>query len=403
MAEATIQSFRTWTRQSRNWRIISARSMMNRFFQRLTLPYDSIYVRALGADPIELGVVNSFSHVMGAFISVPVGWLQDRYSLRKIFLTGVVLSLVVSLMHATATNWVIIIPAMFLSALAMRVGSCLTICDVSLKSKDRASCKGICDGVFAAPSLVAPTLAALVITHFGGMRADGIRPLYWIQLAADLALFLFLATRLTEIDRPELQRNTSFLEDYREVFRRGTTPKRWIVFSAVSSFSAAMVAPFSQPFTHEIKGADQFVLSGMITTSLAVQILFSAYLGNLADRTGRKRVIYVVEPLYWTSILILVSAPSTEFLIVSAILSGFRIIAEYVCVTPLMVELVPIECIGRWRGILGLFQALVSIPAPIIGGIIWEILGPSFLLLLPILIGIFVRIPILTTIREKGR
>jgi MFS family permease len=403
MAKTTMRALQTWMRQTRNWRIISVRSMLSRFFQRLTMPYDSIYIRELGADPIQLGMVSSFAHVMSAFVSIPFGWLQDRYSLRRIFLIGVAFSLVVSLIYASATAWVMIIPAMLLSTLATKVGSCLTICDVSLKSEDRSSCKGICDGVFAAPSLIAPTLAALMITHFGGIGVKGIRPLYWTQLVAGVVLFFFLATQLTEIERPNVTSNLGFMEDYMEVFRKGVALKRWIIFAVVTSFSTAMVTPFQQPFAHEIKQADQFILGGMITASLAVQILFSASLGSMADTIGRKKVIYMTEPLYWASTLLLVFAPSPEFLIISSILGGFRMIASYVCMTPLMVELVPIEFIGRWRGILGLFQALISIPAPIIGGIIWETIGPSYLFLILILISILVSIPILTTIPERMR
>ena len=403
MAKTTMRALQTWMRQTRNWKIISVRSMLSRFFQRLTMPYDSIYIRELGADPIQLGMVSSFSHLMGAFISIPVGWLQDRYSLRRIFLIGVALSLVVSLIYASATGWVMIIPAMLLSTLAMKVGSCLTICDVSLKSEDRSRCKGICDGVFAAPSLIAPTLAALMITQLGGIGVEGIRPLYWTQLVAGVILFFFLATQLTEIERQNVSDNLGFMRDYREVFKKGTSLKRWIAFDVVSTFSMSMAAPFQQPFAHEIKGADQFILGGMITASLTIQILFSASLGGIADRTGRKKVIYMTEPLYWASILTLVLAPSAEFLIISSILGGFRMIASYVCMTPLMVELVPIDYIGRWRGILGLFQALVSIPAPIIGGIIWETIGPSYLFLIQVLVSIVVRIPLLTTIPERMR
>ena len=399
----TTKSLSTWMRQTRNWRIISLRSMFSRFFQRLTMPYNSIYIRELGANPVQLGLVNSFSHVMDAFISIPFGWLQDRYSLRKIFLTGVAVSLGVSSIYALATGWVMIIPAMLLSALAMRIGSCLTICDVSVRSEDRGTCKGICDGLFATPSLVAPTLAAFVITHLGGLGVEGIRPLYWIQLAAGVILFFFLITQVTEIERPRVRSEFGFIGDYREVFRRGTALKRWITFAVVSTFSTTMVAPFTQPFAREIKGADAFILGGMITAGLVIQVLLSTSLGNIADKTGRKRVIYMLEPLHWISNLILVFAPSPEFLLISSILGGFRMIANYVCIAPLMVELVPIDCIGRWRGILGLSQAIISVPGPIIGGIIWQTIGPSYLFLISILIGMFVRVPLLTTIPEKRR
>lgn len=375
--------------------------MLNRFFQRLTLAYDSIYIRELGANPIQLGIVNSFSYVAGTLTSTPIGWLQDRYSLKKIFLAGVGISLVVTSIYAFATGWTMIIPAMLLSTFALSIGSCLTICDVSLRSEDRSTCKGICDGFFATPSLVAPTLAALVITHFGGIGVEGIRPLYFIQLTAGLLLFFFLALQLTKIERPKVRKSLGFIGDYNEVFRRGLALKRWIMFAIVNSFSVGLVATFTQPFAYEIKGADQFILGGMITAGLVIQILFAPVLGSMADRIGRKRVIYMTEPIYWASILMLVLSPSPEFLIISSILGGFRMITDYVCITPLMVELVPIDCIGRWRGILGLFAGLISIPAPIIGGIIWENLGPSCLILIPIAISILVRIPMLTTIPES--
>ena len=74
-----------WKRQKRNWKIIAMRQWFSRIFQQLTVQYNSIYIRALGATPIELGMVNSASGVAGMIISVPMGWLQDKYSLRFLF------------------------------------------------------------------------------------------------------------------------------------------------------------------------------------------------------------------------------------------------------------------------------------------------------------------------------
>jgi MFS family permease len=363
--------------------------------------YQSIYISGLGADPVQLGLVNSFSNIAGTIISAPFGWIQDRYSLRKIFLTGVGLSIIVTLAFALARDWVTVVPAVILSSVAVTVGSCLTICDISLKDEDRSSCKGICDGAFAAPSLLAPALAALVITYFGGISVEGIRPLYWIQLAAGAVIFLFLASNLMEFVRPNLPKGLGFVEGYREVFRKGSALKRWMAFSVASSFSVGMVGPFTQLFAYEVKGADQFILGGMATAGLVIQALFSASIGGLAYGIGRKRIIYVTEPLYWGSVLILVLAPSPEYLIASSILGGFRTIADYVAITPLQVELVPIDCRGRWRGLIGLCAGLASIPAPILGGMIWENLGPSYLMLSSLLLGALVKIPLLSTIPEK--
>ncbi|UCH02979.1 MAG: MFS transporter [Candidatus Bathyarchaeota archaeon] len=403
MAKTVKSYLSVWARQSRNWRILSIRALFHRFFQRLTMAYTSIYIRELGANPIQLGVVNSFNQVAGTLISIPVGWLEDRFSLRKIFLIGVGLAQLVTLIYALATDWIMIVPAMVLSAFAMKIGVCLTICDVSLKDEDRGTCKGICDGLFNGPSLLAPTLAAVLITFAGGISVRGIRPLFWIQLIAGTVLFVFVATQLKEIVRPRATRQFRLREGYREVFRRGNALKRFIVFSVVNTVMMNMVTPFTYPFAREIQNANPFILGWMSTAGLVVQIVLAAPFGRIADRIGGRRVIYMTEPLYWMSVLILVFAPAPEFLIISSTLGGFRMIANYVAMTPLRVERVPIDCIGRWRGILGLFGGLVSIPAPIIGGIIWDTVGPHALLLIPLVMSLLIKIPLLSTLPKKRK
>jgi MFS family permease len=354
----------------------------------------------LGANPVELGLLNSFQHIMSTFISVPIGWFQDRYSLRKIFLFGISISTLLSLIYALAINWTFIIPAMFLSAFAASLGSCLTICDVSISDEERSMCKGICDGVFAAPSLLAPAIAAIIITYYGGIGIEGIRPLYWLQFIAGLVLLFFLITQLTEIKRSKDTTRKGFFKDLIEVFKKGSETRRWIFFSSSTTFSSSISSPFIQVFAYEIKNADQFILGGMVISNLLVQIVFSAWIGGLAVKTGRKKIIYLIEPLKLFSILILIFSPSSLFLLISALIGGFQIIADYVCITPLMVNRVPIQYIGRWRGITGMFQSIVAIPAPIIGGIIWENFGPNYVFLISILVSLM-RLPILATIPEK--
>ncbi len=47
--------------------------------------------------------------------------------------------------------------------------------------------------------------------------------------------------------------------------------------------------------------------------------------------------------------------------------------------------------------------SLIAIPAPIIGGIIWEKLSPTYLILLPIALDLLLRIPIFSTVPETKR
>jgi MFS family permease len=205
---------------------------------------------------------------------------------------------------------------------------------------------------------------------------------------------------MREVARHKVWKKSGFLGDFREVFQRGTSLKRWILFSTAGMFTLMMPSPFRAPFAHEVKGAEQFIIGGMATSSLAIEVLLATPLGRLADRIGRKKVFYMLLPLFCASNLVLVYSSTPETLIISGILLGFRMIVFVVVTGAMSAELVPIDCIGRWRGILGLLGGLATFLAPITGGLVWENLGPAYVFLIPVAIDLLVRAPLLASIPE---
>jgi len=81
-------------------------------------------------------------------------------------------------------------------------------------------------------------------------------------------------------------------------------------------------------------------------------------------------------PLYCASLLLLIYAPSPEYLILSGLLNGFNTLIA-VTQGAITVELIPKELLGSWFGVLGLLRGLVGVLAPLIGGYLWEALSPS--------------------------
>jgi MFS family permease len=400
MAAAFIEEIRFfWSRQQLNWRTVVVKQVFNRFFNQMTTQYSNIYVLALGASPVELGIVNSASALGSTLTAMPLGYLQDRYSIRKLYLAGVALLTFVPLLYALANRWEYVIAAILLSGLSMRLGSCVLICDISLKNKDRATGKALCEGLGALPGLFAPTVAAFLVTWFGGLNEEGIRPLFWIQFIARALLFVFVFTRLKEIARFRKKGALDPLGGFAEVFQRGFATRRWILFLSLSSFSNGLLSAYIYPYANEVKGADQFIIGGIATTMILTEALFSLPLGRWTDKIGRKKMFYIITPIYWLSNIIYIISPSAKWLLFAGLLRGFRLLSmfTYGSMTP---ELVPSDCIGRWRGLIGLFTGLVSIPAPIIGGFIWEYIGPEWVFIFPIIIDLFLRIPIIYTIPE---
>lgn len=390
-----------WSRQRRNWRIIVTGNIFNRIFQRLTTDFSGVYALKLGANPFQLGLLNSVWGFTFSLSSLPMGWFHDRYGLKKIFLIGTGIKLVSPLIYALATDWIMLIPAIILLSLGQVIGSCMIICDISLSRKDRSTGKSICESIGMIPSIFAPSIAAYLITGFGGIDVKGIKPLYWIQFVGNILLFLSFARFLTEIEKVESPKmDKGFKDDFKDVFKRGTALKRYLLIYVLSRFASMMTVTFRMPFSHEIKGVDQFLIGVMSTSTILVYIMFAIPLGRLSDKIGRKKIFYILAPLVAVSNLLLIFANSPELLILSSILLGFQDIANFTIISAMRADLVPQDCIGRWDGIVNMFTGLISVPAPIVGGILWEVSSPTYIFLIPMLIFLLL-IPIMSTIPKQ--
>lgn len=137
----------------------------------------------------------------------------------------------------------------------------------------------------------------------------------------------------------------------------------------------------------------------MASATVVARLVFGIPLGRLADRIGRKRVIYLATPLWYASNLFLAFSTGPVTLILYAALQTFYTISSG-ATSAMTVELVPVNQQGRWSGVLGLFSGLATIPAPIIGGLIWREIGPIYVFLVPIALDLLLRIPLLSTVSE---
>lgn len=370
-------------RQEKPFKVNMLRASFQQLFISLTQQYQPIFIVGLGADPFQLGLVNSIGGVACAVISLPTGWLADRYGIRRMFLLGIPLVAVGSLIFFLSRDWLMIIPALFITLLSLQIlmTVCPMVCGRYLKMKERATGMQLCDTISAIPMVISPVIAAFIITEFGGLTTEGIRPLYGLQIIGFLFMFLlvfwYYRDTIGRKDSTKFRAERGFKENMREILVKGKNVKKWIVYRALSNVSWFLSLVYLPLFVVEVKGADQFVLGGMATTSMIVPLLLSIPMGRLADTIGRKKVIYTVTPLYIISILLLIYAPNTIILLISSFLQGFLMLG-LVTQGAITQELVPPPLIGTWWGILSLLSGIMRVLGPIIGGFIWSFLGPVY-------------------------
>jgi MFS family permease len=378
-SEAALKAAHFFSRQEKPFKVNMLKVAGSYFLRTLTLQYQSIYIAALGATAFQLGLANGIGGLSAAAIAFPIGWLADKYGVRRIFLAATGLMLLAAFLFASAETWMTVILALFIGnlGLQMETTACPIVCGSCLKDEERATGMGLCDTLTAVPGLISPLLGAMIITGFGGLNVNGIKPLYYLQIIGFSLLLMFVFSEFTEPSRRGLKIEMDFGGSIRELFDRGTKLKTWILFVSLSSIPLYMATMVYVPlFAVEIKHADAFVLGGMAMASMVMPLILSIPLGRLADRIGRKKVLYLTISIYCLSLLLLLYAVNSTMLLLSGVLQGFWVLAS-VTRGSMTAELVPIALLGRVFGILGLFTGMIMVISPVVGGVLWDTIGPD--------------------------
>ena len=263
LESATSKGVDFLRRQHRAFKVNIYRNLISKFSIGLTQQYQSIYIAALGAGAVELGLVSSVGGVASTILTVPVGWLADRYGIRKVLMSGLGIMLLSFLAFGLAQGWQMggLAMGLFTMGFSFAMVVCPMICGNTLKNEERVTGMQLCDTVTALPRLVAPIVAAYLITSFGGMNAEGIRPLFWISAAGMLLALMIVYLYLPNPIEPS-RKGGSILQGFGRVFKEGTMVTRWLVYTMIST--VPMYLAFYIPYyAKEIKGADPYVIGLM--------------------------------------------------------------------------------------------------------------------------------------------
>lgn len=377
LESATSKGVDFLRRQHRAFKVNIYRNLISKFSIGLTQQYQSIYIAALGAGAVELGLVSSVGGVASTILTVPVGWLADRYGIRKVLMSGLGIMLLSFLAFGLAQGWQMggLAMGLFTMGFSFAMVVCPMICGNTLKNEERVTGMQLCDTVTALPRLVAPIVAAYLITSFGGMNAEGIRPLFWISAAGMLLALMIVYLYLPNPIEPS-RKGGSILQGFGRVFKEGTMVTRWLVYTMIST--VPMYLAFYIPYyAKEIKGADPYVIGLMDSAYWASSVFLALPVGILADRYGRKKMVALLTPFYCLALVLLVVSPNDLVLILAGLLNGFFMLGA-ITQAAIGLELVPREILGSWNGLNSLSRGLVNIAAPIIGGLLWASLGPEY-------------------------
>ena len=361
-------------------------------------PYNSLFIFALGATGTELGLLSSIGLAFSTIFSVFTGWISDRGDKKAIFLLGTAVSVLVPLIYILSPSWNWLAVAFILFGVSEGIIQPVwqAMYANSVNNGSRGTVYGLANLFIMTPILFAGLAGGTIVSVFGGMDSNGIRPLYYLQIVLTLAILAFIWRYLTPPRRQGQHVPFSFsqmIADYRNVLSIDGA-RSWVLMKSLGSITVGLVGPFWMMYASLVWKASAMTIAFMVTVSILTRIVVSPRIGRLTDVYGRKKLIIVGRLMMYLSTVIFLWGGGGWMLLLAWVLMGITD-ATYIAWQAKEVELVGIKQRARMTALsMGAFN-LLAVPASLLGGYLWDHVGYLAPFIFMIVVDGLVRIPII--------
>ena len=354
-------------------------------------PLEALYLKDLGAEIAQIGLFYTISQIIPLVLQILGGWISDSLGRLRAIAIGSVVGIFgyIPLILANRWEWVLIASALNAVTRSL-VGPSFDafIADHSAP-ENRAKLFGITQTLFGVVSVVGPVM--------GGYLAESAGFKVMLMIAAALyvtatILRLGMARKAaqgieanpTPLTLTSLKSNLQIMLGL--IMAGGLFTWILITDGARDIFSS-MSFTFLPVFIQDIAGLTigQIGFMNSIFGIAIMAVMFPA--GHLADKVGERVNIAISFFLMSGCLMIIVLAPPhspiwlyTLGWIIAGIANGLAMPAYQ----SLISKAVPQRLRGVAFGLFSTSLGLVSLPAPVIGGYLWEKLNPQFPFMLTI-------------------
>jgi MFS family permease len=141
-----------------------------------------------------------------------------------------------------------------------------------------------------------------------------------------------------------------------------------VICSIFTVFSESIVNPFRSLFIREL-GATPAVLGLMDSTGRTIDTTIRLPGGYIADKYGRKRIIYLMTFGMSLSFLLYALAPSWEIILIGIIIANFSAL-YYPAIGALKTDSIPPDKRGKGYAITQTIPKILAVASSVIAGIL---------------------------------
>jgi len=368
---------------------------------QMIFPLQSLYVQELGASVEQIGLFFTVAAIAPLFLQILGGWLSDAAGRLQAIAIGSLAGASAYLFYIFAPSWQWLLPASVLTAMAVAFVAPSFQAFVAQESTEetRGRVYGVTSTMYMVVNIIGPIL--------GGAIAQGLsfRAMFVVAFAlygAAAVIRVIMARVATRKSRSEgLQAEKPSLSGFRQslvsVFGLVTAGGlvTWIFVSdGVRDVAFGLTDQLMPVYLENEMGLTLMQIGSLQSVSAIVAMALMSPAGWLSDKKGERVGIvggFALIAVGWSMFL---AGTTFWHFIASRVVTGVGWALIDPAYSSLISKAVPDRLRGTAFGLFSTSLGLISLPAPWIGGRLWENISPIFPFYVP-LVAMVVMLPVM--------
>jgi MFS family permease len=338
-----------------------------------------LYVRELGGSPANIGLLAMVGLFVMMVLSPLGGWLTDRYRRVKLYAFAPVIGAVGCLLMWLAPTWGWLIPGQILNWMPGLLGGPALFGLISDMGPDetRGTRFAYQMAGFGVCAALGPLAGGFIYKHLGYQT-------FLLLQAAMLCLAAFLRSLIRDPREASRQasgyKHPGLRAGLAAAVRLMVASRQFVLFLVVTTivtFGIMAAGSLFSVYMSEVLHVDQADM-GVIYSIAGVAGIVASLIGGVAsDRMGRKPVLAMT--VFGLSLTLIWFSGARTLAALGAVwlLQGFFGSLGGPAMDALFADLTERESRGTIRSVFTSVQTLIVLPAPLLGGFLWERVAPA--------------------------
>lgn len=374
---------------SREFRWMMFANVLANIPSRMLQPFIPLYLEKLGATIEQVGLYFTFLIIFTIFFRIFGGWISDNVGRLPTMATGSVFGALSNLAFVLAPSWELAIISALFSGIGMSLVGPSYQAYVAEEAPEGAvgSTFGLMNSLFLICQIIGPLLGGFLV------ETSGYRVMLWtafgFMVTATIVRISLARGKPIQLQRLKWRILSQDMRKMIAFLLAGGLITWMFIIDGLLDASSQSVMPFLPKYAIEIAGITEFSYGGLIAFMSVIGVLTNWLGGAFSDRYGNHISIAIGAVLFASAFFIFAISTSMFSLIIGFGIIGISGAFVEPAFAALLSQVTPKDQLGI---IYGLFQSalgLVAIPAPSIGGILFDRIGSSATLLFGIGLSLF--------------